>query len=152
MELEFKNLIKNDDKQQCNWPPFVTLYANGKVFMPNNFCYPLYIKQFCQPERNSLQIATTACCVSIVALQYVHSIVELCCTVSCFLVHLLLLLKLLRILKYPFVKSHIHLCFNSLIGQLFRKWCNIFKKQIKTIIRVHDEKYAMISDFCFSSF
>lgn len=61
-----------------NWPVSVTVSVNTRMLMiergENKTCHrPLYLKDVCQPGRNTIQITVSACCCShLFVLQLVH--------------------------------------------------------------------------------
>lgn len=78
LELQLKCFHHEDRQMNTNWPASVTVSVNATPLMierGNNKTShkPLYLKNVCQPGRNTIQITVTACCCShLFVLQLVH--------------------------------------------------------------------------------
>ncbi|KAJ8286385.1 hypothetical protein GJAV_G00038690 [Gymnothorax javanicus] len=78
LELQFKCYHHEDRQVNTNWPASVQVSINAApltIERGNNKTShkPLYLKQMCQPGRNTIQITVTACCCShLFMLQLVH--------------------------------------------------------------------------------
>ena len=67
MELQFKCYHHEDRQMNTNWPASVQVSVNATPLTiergDNKTSHkPLYLKQVCQPGRNTIQITVTACC------------------------------------------------------------------------------------------
>ncbi|XP_042329201.1 zinc finger MIZ domain-containing protein 2 [Sceloporus undulatus] len=78
LELQFKCYHHEDRQMNTNWPASVQVSVNATPLTiergDNKTSHkPLYLKQVCQPGRNTIQITVTACCCShLFVLQLVH--------------------------------------------------------------------------------
>nr|XP_046231777.1 zinc finger MIZ domain-containing protein 2 isoform X3 [Scatophagus argus] len=78
LELQFKCYHHEDRQMNTNWPASVQVSVNATPLCiergDNKTSHkPLYLKQVCQPGRNTVQITVTACCCShLFVLQLVH--------------------------------------------------------------------------------
>ncbi|XP_041088186.1 zinc finger MIZ domain-containing protein 2-like isoform X5 [Polyodon spathula] len=78
LELQFKCYHHEDRQMNTNWPSSVQVSVNATPLSiergDNKTSHkPLYLKQVCQPGRNTIQITVTACCCShLFVLQLVH--------------------------------------------------------------------------------
>ncbi|KAM4634984.1 zinc finger MIZ domain-containing protein 2 isoform 3-T3 [Polymixia lowei] len=78
LELQFKCYHHEDRQMNTNWPASVQVSVNATPLSiergDNKTSHkPLYLKQVCQPGRNTIQITVTACCCShLFVLQLVH--------------------------------------------------------------------------------
>uniref|UniRef100_A0A1A8F6R6 Zinc finger, MIZ-type containing 2 n=2 Tax=Nothobranchius korthausae TaxID=1143690 RepID=A0A1A8F6R6_9TELE len=78
LELQFKCYHHEDRQMNTNWPASVQVSVNATPLSiergDNKTSHkPLYLKQVCQPGRNTVQITVTACCCShLFVLQLVH--------------------------------------------------------------------------------
>uniref|UniRef100_A0A672YFU1 Zinc finger, MIZ-type containing 2 n=1 Tax=Sphaeramia orbicularis TaxID=375764 RepID=A0A672YFU1_9TELE len=78
LELQFKCYHHEDRQTNTNWPASVQVSVNATPLTiergDNKTSHkPLYLKQVCQPGRNTIQITVTACCCShLFILQLVH--------------------------------------------------------------------------------
>ncbi|XP_038609988.1 LOW QUALITY PROTEIN: zinc finger MIZ domain-containing protein 2 [Tachyglossus aculeatus] len=78
LELQFKCYHHEDRQLNTNWPASVQVSVNATPLTiergDNKTSHkPLYLKQVCQPGRNTVQITVTACCCShLFVLQLVH--------------------------------------------------------------------------------
>uniref|UniRef100_A0AAV2IS61 SP-RING-type domain-containing protein n=1 Tax=Knipowitschia caucasica TaxID=637954 RepID=A0AAV2IS61_KNICA len=78
LELQFKCYHHEDRQMNTNWPASVQVSVNATPMCiergDNKTSHkPLYLKQVCQPGRNTVQITVTACCCShLFVLQLVH--------------------------------------------------------------------------------
>ncbi|XP_054630586.1 zinc finger MIZ domain-containing protein 2-like isoform X2 [Dunckerocampus dactyliophorus] len=78
LELQFKCYHHEDRQMNTNWPASVQVSVNASPLTiergDNKTSHkPLYLKQVCQPGRNTIQITVTACCCShLFVLQLVH--------------------------------------------------------------------------------
>ncbi|XP_035866246.1 zinc finger MIZ domain-containing protein 2 isoform X3 [Phyllostomus discolor] len=78
LELQFKCYHHEDRQTNTNWPASVQVSVNATPLSiergDNKTSHkPLYLKQVCQPGRNTIQITVTACCCShLFVLQLVH--------------------------------------------------------------------------------
>ncbi|KAM4676819.1 zinc finger MIZ domain-containing protein 2 isoform 1-T1 [Discoglossus pictus] len=78
LELQFKCYHHEDRQMNTNWPCSVQVSVNSTPLSiergDNKTSHkPLYLKQVCQPGRNSIQITVSACCCShLFVLQLVH--------------------------------------------------------------------------------
>ncbi|XP_056139307.1 zinc finger MIZ domain-containing protein 2 isoform X2 [Lampris incognitus] len=78
LELQFKCYHHEDRHMNTNWPASVQVSVNATPLTiergDNKTSHkPLYLKQVCQPGRNTIQITVTACCCShLFVLQLVH--------------------------------------------------------------------------------
>ncbi|XP_064594585.1 zinc finger MIZ domain-containing protein 1-like isoform X2 [Liolophura sinensis] len=78
LELQLKCFHHEDRQMNTNWPASVTVSVNAKPLDiergENKTSHkPLYLKEVCQPGRNTIQITVTACCCShLFVLQLVH--------------------------------------------------------------------------------
>ncbi|XP_066449248.1 zinc finger MIZ domain-containing protein 2 [Eleutherodactylus coqui] len=78
LELQFKCYHHEDRQMNTNWPCSVQVTVNSTPLSiergDNKTSHkPLYLKQVCQPGRNSIQITVSACCCShLFVLQLVH--------------------------------------------------------------------------------
>ncbi|XP_053727935.1 zinc finger MIZ domain-containing protein 2 isoform X1 [Synchiropus splendidus] len=78
LELQFKCYHHEDRQMNTNWPASVQVSVNATPLNiergDNKTSHkPLYLKQVCQPGRNTIQITVTACCCShLFVLQLVH--------------------------------------------------------------------------------
>jgi zinc finger MIZ domain-containing protein len=74
LELQLKCFHHEDRQMNTNWPASVQVSANSTPLEIDrgenkNTHRPLYLKQVCQPGRNTIQITvSTCCCVSVVGL------------------------------------------------------------------------------------
>lgn len=67
LELQFKCYHHEDRQMNTNWPASVQVSVNATPLTiergDNKTSHkPLYLKQVCQPGRNTIQITVTACC------------------------------------------------------------------------------------------
>ncbi|MGH0180626.1 UNVERIFIED_CONTAM: hypothetical protein FKN15_004691 [Acipenser sinensis] len=67
LELQFKCYHHEDRQMNTNWPSSVQVSVNATPLSiergDNKTSHkPLYLKQVCQPGRNTIQITVTACC------------------------------------------------------------------------------------------
>lgn len=67
LELQLKCFHHEDHQMYTNWPVSVTISVNARMLMiergENKTCHrPLYLKEVCQPGRNTIQITVSACC------------------------------------------------------------------------------------------
>lgn len=67
LELQLKCFHHEDRQMNTNWPASVTVSVNAKPLDiergENKTSHkPLYLKEVCQPGRNTIQITVTACC------------------------------------------------------------------------------------------
>ncbi|XP_078316465.1 zinc finger MIZ domain-containing protein 1-like isoform X2 [Crassostrea virginica] len=78
LELQLKCFHHEDRQMNTNWPASVTVSVNANPLNiergENKTSHkPLYLKDVCQPGRNTIQITVTACCCShLFVLQLVH--------------------------------------------------------------------------------
>ncbi|XP_056889085.1 zinc finger MIZ domain-containing protein 2-like isoform X1 [Takifugu flavidus] len=78
LELQFKCYHHEDRQMNTNWPASVQVSVNATPLTiergDNKTSHkPLYLKQVCQPGRNTIQITVTACCCShLFVMQLVH--------------------------------------------------------------------------------
>ncbi|XP_074647800.1 zinc finger MIZ domain-containing protein 1-like isoform X2 [Tubulanus polymorphus] len=78
LELQLKCFHHEDRQMNTNWPASVTVSVNATPLNiergENKTSHkPLYLKDVCQPGRNTIQITVTACCCShLFVLQLVH--------------------------------------------------------------------------------
>ncbi|CAL4090615.1 unnamed protein product [Meganyctiphanes norvegica] len=78
LELQLKCFHHEDRQMNTNWPASVQVSVNATPLSidrgeQKTSHKPLYIKQVCQPGRNTIQITVTACCCShLFVLQLVH--------------------------------------------------------------------------------
>lgn len=78
LELQLKCFHHEDRQMNTNWPASVQASVNVTPLtidrgVEKNSHKPLYIKNVCQPGRNTIQITVTACCCShLFVLQLVH--------------------------------------------------------------------------------
>uniref|UniRef100_A0A3Q1I7M2 SP-RING-type domain-containing protein n=1 Tax=Anabas testudineus TaxID=64144 RepID=A0A3Q1I7M2_ANATE len=78
LELQLKCYHHEDRQMNTNWPASVQVSVNATPLSiergDNKTSHkPLYLKQVCQPGRNTVQITVTACCCShLFVLQLVH--------------------------------------------------------------------------------
>ncbi|XP_078576239.1 zinc finger MIZ domain-containing protein 1-like isoform X4 [Branchiostoma floridae x Branchiostoma japonicum] len=78
LELQFKCYHHEDRQMNTNWPASVQVSVNATPLTiergENKTSHkPLYLKEVCQPGRNTIQITVTACCCShLFVLQLVH--------------------------------------------------------------------------------
>ncbi|XP_046360249.1 zinc finger MIZ domain-containing protein 1-like isoform X2 [Haliotis rufescens] len=78
LELQLKCFHHEDRQMNTNWPASVTVSVNATPLTiergENKSSHkPLYLKEVCQPGRNTIQITVTACCCShLFVLQLVH--------------------------------------------------------------------------------
>ncbi|XP_041363895.1 zinc finger MIZ domain-containing protein 1-like isoform X2 [Gigantopelta aegis] len=78
LELQLKCFHHEDRQMNTNWPASVTVSVNANPLTiergENKSSHkPLYLKEVCQPGRNTIQITVTACCCShLFVLQLVH--------------------------------------------------------------------------------
>lgn len=76
LELQLKCFHHEDRQMNTNWPASVQVSANSNPLEIDrgenkNSHRPLYLKQVCQPGRNTIQITvSTCCCVSIVLFHF----------------------------------------------------------------------------------
>lgn len=72
LELQLKCFHHEDRQMNTNWPASVQVSANSNPLEIDrgenkNSHRPLYLKQVCQPGRNTIQITvSTCCCVSVI--------------------------------------------------------------------------------------
>ena len=67
LELQLKCFHHEDRQMNTNWPASVTVSVNATPLNiergENKTSHkPLYLKDVCQPGRNTIQITVTACC------------------------------------------------------------------------------------------
>lgn len=67
LELQLKCFHHEDRQMNTNWPASVTVSVNANPLNiergENKTSHkPLYLKDVCQPGRNTIQITVTACC------------------------------------------------------------------------------------------
>ena len=67
LELQLKCFHHEDRQMNTNWPASVQVSVNATPLSidrgeQKTSHKPLYIKQVCQPGRNTIQITVTACC------------------------------------------------------------------------------------------
>ena len=67
LELQLKCFHHEDRQMNTNWPASVTVSVNANPLTiqrgDNKTSHkPLYLKEVCQPGRNTIQITVTACC------------------------------------------------------------------------------------------
>lgn len=78
LELQLKCFHHEDRQMNTNWPASVQVSANSTPLEIDrgdnkNTHRPLYLKQVCQPGRNTIQITVSTCCCShLFVLQLVH--------------------------------------------------------------------------------
>ncbi|XP_063699763.1 zinc finger MIZ domain-containing protein 1 [Culicoides brevitarsis] len=78
LELQLKCFHHEDRQMNTNWPASVQVSANSNPLEIDrgenkNSHRPLYLKQVCQPGRNTIQITVSTCCCShLFVLQLVH--------------------------------------------------------------------------------
>uniref|UniRef100_H3CJZ8 Zinc finger MIZ-type containing 2 n=1 Tax=Tetraodon nigroviridis TaxID=99883 RepID=H3CJZ8_TETNG len=77
LELQFKCYHHEDRQMNTNWPASVQVSVNATPLTiergDNKTSHkPLYLKQVCQPGRNTIQITVTACCCSHLFVMQVH--------------------------------------------------------------------------------
>lgn len=78
LELQLKCFHHEDRQMNTNWPASVQVSVNATPLLidrgENKSSHkPLYLKDVCQPERNTIQITVSACCCShLFLLQLVH--------------------------------------------------------------------------------
>ncbi|XP_055530102.1 zinc finger MIZ domain-containing protein 1 isoform X3 [Wyeomyia smithii] len=78
LELQLKCFHHEDRQMNTNWPASVQVSANSTPLEIDrgdnkNSHRPLYLKQVCQPGRNTIQITVSTCCCShLFVLQLVH--------------------------------------------------------------------------------
>ncbi|XP_055376772.1 putative uncharacterized protein DDB_G0286901 isoform X2 [Condylostylus longicornis] len=79
LELQLKCFHQEDRQMNTNWPHTVTVSANATPLViersekTGQALRPLYLKQVCQPGRNTLQLTASSCCCShLFVLQLVH--------------------------------------------------------------------------------
>ncbi|CAI8038488.1 Zinc finger MIZ domain-containing protein 2 [Geodia barretti] len=78
LELQFKCYHGNDKLMLCQWPQGVAVNIDGRPLPidrgdAKTTHKPLYLKHYCQPETNTLEIAVSRCCCShLFVLQLVH--------------------------------------------------------------------------------
>jgi hypothetical protein len=78
LELQFKCYHGNDKLMLCQWPQGVSVNIDGRPLPIDRGDVktthkPLYLKHYCQPETNTLEIAVSSCCCShLFVLQLVH--------------------------------------------------------------------------------
>jgi len=78
LELQLKCFHHEDRQMNTNWPASVQVSVNATPLLidrgENKTSHkPLYLKDVCQPERNTIQITVSACCCShLFLLQLVH--------------------------------------------------------------------------------
>uniref|UniRef100_A0A1Q3EXH8 Putative zn-finger transcription factor n=1 Tax=Culex tarsalis TaxID=7177 RepID=A0A1Q3EXH8_CULTA len=78
LELQLKCFHHEDRQMNTNWPASVQVSANSTPLEIDrgdnkNMHRPLYLKQVCQPGRNTIQITVSTCCCShLFVLQLVH--------------------------------------------------------------------------------
>ncbi|XP_077999794.1 zinc finger MIZ domain-containing protein 1-like isoform X2 [Glandiceps talaboti] len=78
LELQFKCYHHEDRQMHTNWPASVAVSVNANPLAiergENKTSHkPLYLKEVCQPGRNTIQITVSACCCShLFVLQLVH--------------------------------------------------------------------------------
>lgn len=98
LELQLKCFHHEDRQMNTNWPASVQVSANSTPLEIDrgenkNTHRPLYLKQVCQPGRNTIQITvSTCCCVSclffelmnfwLTFLPQYYSLISLCCNWS----------------------------------------------------------------------
>src|SRR6218665_1186258 len=67
LELQLKCFHHEDHQMNTNWPASVTVSVNATPLTiergdNKSIHRPLYLKDVCQPGRNTIQITVTACC------------------------------------------------------------------------------------------
>lgn len=67
LELQLKCFHHEDRQMNTNWPASVQVSANSTPLEIDrgenkNSHRPLYLKQICQPGRNTIQITVSTCC------------------------------------------------------------------------------------------
>jgi len=68
LELQLKCYHHEDRQMATNWPISVSISVNQTLLaidrsVDSSACHrPLYLKDVCQPGRNTIQITVSACC------------------------------------------------------------------------------------------
>lgn len=89
LELQLKCFHHEDRQMNTNWPASVQVSANSNPLEIDrgenkNSHRPLYLKQVCQPGRNTIQITVSTCCCVSIACFNSHPICGIAKIFSCF--------------------------------------------------------------------
>lgn len=78
LELQLKCFHHEDRQMNTNWPESVQVSANSNPLEIDrgehkNSHRPLYLKQVCQPGRNTIQITVSKCCCVSISFSKIYS-------------------------------------------------------------------------------